>query len=188
MNLQSKEEVKMKSVERLCLDGTLLGKSLLGGNFAWRRLFLEETLLGGDRNWWQLLPTDWAASLSSHSTRYTWATHWALLRYTEFHWATFESHWATLHYTPYAATQPDTLSYTWAPLSCTEFHLSYTELHWATLSHAWATLRSIWATLRNTDLHKGTLRSIEVHAVQAGGWENRKYCQTILQLFCSRAS
>ena len=47
MNLQSKEEVKMKSVERLCLDGTLLGKSLLGGDFAWRRLFLEDLCLEG---------------------------------------------------------------------------------------------------------------------------------------------
>ena len=51
MNLQSKEEVKMKSVERLCLDGTLLGKSLLGGNFAWRRLCLEAAFLGGDFAW-----------------------------------------------------------------------------------------------------------------------------------------
>ena len=67
----------------------LLGKSPLGTSLLETSLLetslLRKSLLGGDRNWWDLLPTDWAASLCSHSTRHTWATHSALLSYTEPH-------------------------------------------------------------------------------------------------------
>ena len=176
----------MKSVERLCLDGTLLGKSLLGGNFAWRGqklmaapshwlsrllkqplnpIHLSYTLSSIEVHWvplsyiWVTLSYTTLHSLCSHSTRYT-ELHMSSI---ELHWVPFELHWAPL-------------SYTESRLSYTEVYLSYTEEHWPTQRH------------------------IEVHAVQAGGWENRKYCQTIfyntiqyfyitiLQLFCSRAS